>query len=101
MQELRPVAFHARTMIDAELNYDIYDKELLAIFKAFRQWRAYLEGAKYEIQVFSDHTVDVVIMIQPYPSYWCKWGVHFLQQVAASKNGCIHLRYTDPRLRSG
>jgi hypothetical protein len=53
--ELRPIAFHARTMIAAELNYDIYDKELLAIHDAFKQWRAYLEGARYQIQVFSDH----------------------------------------------
>jgi len=42
-------------MIDAELNYDIYDKELLAIVKAFRQWRAYLEGTSHPVQVYSDH----------------------------------------------
>ena len=53
--ELCPIAFYARTMIAAELNYDIYDKELLAIHEAFKQWRAYLEGARYEIQVFSNH----------------------------------------------
>src|ERR1700720_1396451 len=53
--ELRPIAFYARTMIAAKLNYDIYDKELLAIHEAFKQWRAYLEGARYEIQVFSNH----------------------------------------------
>jgi hypothetical protein len=42
-------------MIAAELNYDIYDKELLAIHEVFKQWRAYLEGTWYEIQVFSNH----------------------------------------------
>jgi hypothetical protein len=42
-------------MINAELNYDIYDKELLAIFESFKQWRAYLEGARHQTQVFSDH----------------------------------------------
>src|ERR1700719_913554 len=52
--ELRPIAFYARTMIAAELNYDIYDKELLVIHEAFKQWRAYLKGAWYEI-VFSNH----------------------------------------------
>ena len=52
---LRPVAFYGRTMIAAELNYDIYDKELLAIVECFRLWRHYLEGAKYTIQVFTDH----------------------------------------------
>jgi hypothetical protein len=42
-------------MIAAELNYDIYDKELLAIVECFRLWRHYLEGSKYTIQVFTDH----------------------------------------------
>ena len=53
--ELRPIAFYGRTMIAAELNYDIYDKELLAIVECFRLWRQYLEGAKHTIQVFTDH----------------------------------------------
>ena len=32
------VAFHSYTFMITELNYDIYDKELLAIFKAFKIW---------------------------------------------------------------
>jgi hypothetical protein len=39
----------------AELNYEIYDKELLAIVDAFREWRVYLEGSKYQVQVLTDH----------------------------------------------
>ncbi|KAG5723599.1 hypothetical protein E4T56_gene18161 [Termitomyces sp. T112] len=54
-KDLRPVTFYTRSMIPAELNYDIYDKELLAIVKAFRQWRAYLKGFPHHIQVYSDH----------------------------------------------
>jgi hypothetical protein len=42
-------------MIPAELNYDIYDKELLAIVECFRLWRQYLEGVKHMIQVFTDY----------------------------------------------
>ena len=29
--DLHPIAFHSRTMVPAELNYEIYDKELLAM----------------------------------------------------------------------
>ena len=32
-----------------ELNYDIYDKELLTVVEALREWRVYLEGTKYSI----------------------------------------------------
>ena len=34
--EVHSVAFHSYTFTMAELNYDIYDKELLAIFEAFK-----------------------------------------------------------------
>ena len=53
--DLHPVAYHSRTMLPAELNYEIYDKELLAIHEAFKHWRAYLEGASHVILVMSDH----------------------------------------------
>lgn len=51
----RPIAFWSRKMIPAELNYDIHDKELLAIVSAFQVWRAYLEGAKHTVTVRTDH----------------------------------------------
>jgi hypothetical protein len=50
-----PVAYHARKMTPPELNYDIYDKELLAIVVAFKEWRAYLQGARFPTTVYSDH----------------------------------------------
>jgi hypothetical protein len=53
--ELHPIAFFSCSMQPAELNYDIYDKELLAIVECFRVWRAYLEGSRYTIQVYTDH----------------------------------------------
>jgi hypothetical protein len=42
-------------MIDAELNYPIHDKEMLAIISSFLHWRAHLEGTPEKIQVMSDH----------------------------------------------
>jgi hypothetical protein len=50
-----PIAFYSRKLIQAELNYDIHDKELLAIVVAFKVWRVYLEGAKHTIIVKTDH----------------------------------------------
>ena len=42
-------------MTGPELNYDVHDKELLAIVESFKTWRVYLEGAKHPVQVFTDH----------------------------------------------
>lgn len=49
-----PIAYLSRKFSGPELNYPIYDKELMAIVMSFRQWRHYLEGAP-EIEVWSDH----------------------------------------------
>ena len=53
--DLHPIAFHSRTFTPAELNYDTHDKELLAIFAAFKQWRQYLEGSGTPVEIFTDH----------------------------------------------
>ena len=50
-----PVAFHSRTFKDAKTNYDVQDKELTAIYNAFKHWRHYLEGASTRIDVVTDH----------------------------------------------
>ena len=42
-------------MAPAECNYDIYDKELLAIIHAFEEWRPELKGAAEQVQVITDH----------------------------------------------
>ena len=52
---LHPIAFYSRSMSSAELNYEIYDKELLAIFAAFKEWRHYLEGIPETVEVITDH----------------------------------------------
>ena len=39
-----PIAYFLKTMQLAQLNYNIHDKEMLAIILAFEQWRAKLEG---------------------------------------------------------
>jgi len=54
-KRLHPVAFHSRKLSLAERNYDIHDKELLAIVVAFMEWRHYLEGTEKPVTVYTDH----------------------------------------------
>ena len=54
-RRLHPVAYRSRKFSGPELNYDVHNKELLAIVDAFEEWRAYLEGSKHPIMVYSDH----------------------------------------------
>ena len=53
--EVHPVAFHSHTFTVVKLNYDIYDKKLLAIFEAFKIWQHYLEDLAYSINIVTDH----------------------------------------------
>ena len=55
--EPHSVAFFSRSFSAAapEQNYEIHDKELLAIVEAFKKWRMYLEGAQHTITVYTDH----------------------------------------------
>jgi hypothetical protein len=54
-KRLHPNAFHSRTFSPPEINYEIHDKELLAIVDCFKIWRRYLEGSLHTVQVFTDH----------------------------------------------
>jgi len=53
--DVHPVAFYSCTLSGSELNYDTHDKELLAIFKAFKTWRHYLESPRHMIDIITNH----------------------------------------------
>jgi len=52
---LHPIAYFSKQLSPAKCNYEIYDKELLAIIRCFKQWQPELEGARYLIKVLSNH----------------------------------------------
>jgi len=51
----KPIAFLSRTMQPAERNYEIHDKELLAIMEALIKWRQYLLDAVETFEIWTDH----------------------------------------------
>lgn len=52
---LRPVAYFSAKHSPAECNYEIYDKELLAIIKALEEWRPELQGVQQDFDILTDH----------------------------------------------
>jgi hypothetical protein len=54
-RRLHPTAYHSHKIDKAEINYEIYDKAILSIVFAFKEWRCYLEGAAHTINMFTDH----------------------------------------------
>lgn len=53
--KLHPCAFYSRKLNAAERNYDVGDRELLAMKAAFEEWRHWLEGANHSFTVFTDY----------------------------------------------
>ncbi len=49
------MAFRSRTLNEVEHNYEIYDKEKMAIMDSIDDWRQYLLGATEMVEVFTDH----------------------------------------------
>ena len=54
-QTWHPVAYTSKTMAPAECNYPIHDKEMLAIIRAFEEWKPELLGHDTTVPVYSDH----------------------------------------------
>ncbi|SJL08318.1 uncharacterized protein ARMOST_11681 [Armillaria ostoyae] len=51
----RPVAFMSKALTATERNYEIYDKELLAIMLALSEWHHYLMGTLEDMEIWMDH----------------------------------------------
>ena len=52
---LHPIVYFLKRLSPAKYNYKIYNKELLAIIRYFKQWRPKLKGAGFLIKVFSNY----------------------------------------------
>jgi len=50
-----PIGFFSKALLPAECNYDIYDRELLAIIYALKQFRYLLLGANHKFLIRTDH----------------------------------------------
>ncbi len=51
----QPVTFMSKSLSATERNYEIYDKELLAIMLALSEWCHYLMGAAKDVEIWTDH----------------------------------------------
>ncbi len=53
--ELHPCAYFSHKLSSAEQNYDVRNRELLAMKSAMEEWRHWLEGSKHPFVVLTDH----------------------------------------------
>jgi hypothetical protein len=76
---LRPVAFFSKKLSPAECNYEIYDKELLAIIRALEEWGGQLRGVK-RFKIITDHkNLEYFMTTRSLSERQVRWS-HFLSQ---------------------
>ena len=72
-----PVAYISKSLSPAERNYDIYDKEMLAVMCTLEQWHHYLEGAKHPVQILTDHKNLEYFMTAQKLNHWqARWSLY-------------------------
>jgi len=54
-EKWHPVAFYSKSLSPVERNYEIHDKEMLAIICALEEWKHFLEGARHPVEIWTDH----------------------------------------------
>ena len=80
--EWHPIAFYSKSMSPAEWNYEIHDKEMLAIIQALQEWCAELEGLQIKecFQVLTDHqSLEYFMTTKKLNTQQARWA-EFLSQ---------------------
>jgi len=54
-EKWHPVAFYSKSLSPVEQNYEIHDKEMLAIIYIQEEWRHFIEGAQHLVEIWTDH----------------------------------------------
>ena len=59
-----------------ERNYEIHDKEMLAIICALEEWRHFLEGARHLVEIWTDHkNLEYFMMAKKLNRHQACWSV--------------------------
>ena len=52
---MAPYCLLLQSLSPVKWNYEIHDKEMLAIMRALEEWRHFLEGAQLQFEIWTDH----------------------------------------------
>jgi len=72
-----PVAFYSKSLSSVERNYEIHDKEMLAIICALEEWRHFLEGATHPVEIWTDHkNLEYFMTAKKLNRCQARWSLH-------------------------
>jgi len=90
----KPVAYLSKSLNETERNYEIHDKEILAIIRGLESWRHLLEGAQFKFEIWTNHkNLEYFMKTQKLNHRQARWALylsrfHFtLKHVPGTKMG--------------
>jgi len=90
----RLVAFLLKSLNEMERNYEIHDKEMLAIVRGLEAWRHLLEGVQTKFEIWTDYkNLEYFMRVQKLNRRQARWALYLsqfdftLKHVAGSKMG--------------
>ena len=88
------MAFLSKSLNETERNYEIHDKEILAIIKGLEAWRHLLEGAQFKFKIWMDYkNLEYFMKAQKLNRRQARWALYLsrfdftLKHVARAKIG--------------
>jgi len=73
----RPVAFIFKSLSNTERNYEIYNKEMLAVVRCLEAWRHFLEEATIKFEIWTDHkNLKYFIKVQKLNRRQARWVLY-------------------------
>jgi len=72
-----PVAFYSKFLSSVEQNYEIHDKEMLAIIRVLEEWRHFLEGATHLVEIWTNHkNLEYFMTAKKLNCRQARWSLH-------------------------
>jgi len=72
-----PVTFLSKSLSSIEQNYEIHDKEMLAIIQALQEWQHFVEGAEHQCEIWTDHkNLEYFMMAKQLNRRQARWSLY-------------------------
>ena len=76
-EKWRPVAYMFKLLNEAERNYETHNKEMSAIIQCLEAWRHFLEGAKDQFEIWTDHkNLEYFMKAQKLNQRQARWSLY-------------------------
>jgi len=90
----RPVTFISKSLSNTERNYEIHDKEMLAVVRCLEAWRYFLEETTIRFEIWTDHkNLEYFMKAQKLNRKQARWALYLsrfdfmLKHVPGSRMG--------------